>query len=51
MPILSIILFSKVSENNGQFLMISEAKLRHLHVSFLDIQGKRKCGTRKDDEK
>ena len=30
-----------ISEKNGQFPMISAAKLRHLHVSFLDIQEER----------
>ena len=49
---LSFILFSKVSEKNGQLLMRFAAKFRHLQVLCLDIQGKEnKYSTRKDAEK
>ena len=48
---LSFILFSKVSEKNGQLLMRSAAKFRRLQVLCLDIQGKEnKHSTRKDAE-
>ena len=49
---LSFILFSKVSEKNGQLLMRFAAKFRHLQVLCLDIQGKEnKYSTRKGAEK
>ena len=38
----SIILFSKISEKNEHFPMISAAKLRYLHVSCLSIQEKKR---------